>query len=119
MRNLGQKTWLYAGQPDKRQSDARYLLLPKALHEDSEHFAHQRRVVGKAVAEREGQREHPLPHGDLGQRATGEMRGGVGHLATASRRTEAAGKDSAVQEPAKLTHDEAGHRSLASGLRRA
>ncbi len=106
------------------------------LHEDREHVAHERRVVGKPVAQCEGQREHPLAHGDLGQHAIGQMCGGVGHPAAAARGTETAalaregddaiettavavnaqesvGKDPAAQEGAKLARDEAGHRSFA------
>jgi hypothetical protein len=70
------------------------------------------------------------------------VRSGVGHPATAARRAEAAAlaregddaieaaavavyadeavrEDPAAEEGAKLARDEAGHRSLASGLRRA
>jgi len=109
-----------------------------AAHEDVEHVAHERRVVGKPVAERKGQREHPLPHRHLGQHAIDEMRSGVGHAAPAARRAEAAAlaregddaiepaavavhaheairKDPAAEEGAKLARDEAGHRPLARG----
>jgi len=50
-------------------------------HEEAEHRARKRAVVGHAVAQREGQREHPLPHGDLGQHAVHEVSRGVGHAA--------------------------------------
>lgn len=90
------------------------------------------------VAQRKWQREHPLPHGHLGQQAIDEMRGGVGHPATAARRAEAAAlaregdpaiesaavavhahesgrEDRAPQEAAKLPCHEAGNRLLARG----
>ena len=109
-----------------------------AAHEDVEHVAHERRVVGKPVAERKGQREHPLPHRHLGQHAIDEMRSGVGHAAPAARRAEAAAlaregddaiepaavavhadetmrEDPAAQEGAELTRDDAGHRPLPRG----
>ena len=59
-------------------------------HEEAEHCARQRAVVGQAVAECEGQREHPLAHGGLGQHAQGEVRRGVGHASASARGTEAA-----------------------------
>ena len=104
-----------------------------AAHEDVEHGLHERGVVGKPVAQREGQREHPLAHGGGGQHAIDEVRGGVGHAAAAARGTEAAalaregddaveaaavaahadeavGKDPAAQGAAELARDEAGPR---------
>jgi len=109
-----------------------------AAHEDAEHGLHQRCVVGEPVAQREGQREHPLAHGHLGQHAIDEVRGGVGHTAAAAGGAEAAalaregddavetavvtadaheavGEDPAAEKPTQLARDEAGRRSLARG----
>jgi hypothetical protein len=75
---------------------------------DREHVAHQRRVVGKPVAQRKWQREHPLPHGHLGQHAIDQMRGGVGHSAAAARGTEAPALaregDDAIETTAVAVH---------------
>jgi len=35
-------------------------------HEDTQYGARGRSIVGESVAETEGQREHPLPHGEPG-----------------------------------------------------
>ncbi len=106
-------------------------------HEEAEHRARERAVVGQAVAQGKGQRQHPLPHGDLGQHAVDEVCGGVGHAAAAARRAEAAalareghdalasagvaayaheavGEDPQREERPKLAFDEARHGSLAS-----
>jgi hypothetical protein len=105
-------------------------------HEDSQHGARERRVVGEAVAEREGQREHPLPHGNLGQHPLDQVRCRVRHAPGAARRAEASafagegddavesalvavdaheavGKDPAAQEAPELALDEARHPALA------
>jgi hypothetical protein len=108
-------------------------------HEDAQDGAREWGVVGEAVAQREGQREHPLPHRDLGQDPVHQVRGRVGHAPPAARRAEAAalagerddpvesalvavhadealGEDAAAEESPELALDEAGHRALA-GLR--
>ncbi len=105
-------------------------------HEDGEDQARKARVVGEAVAERKGQREHPLAHGHLGQHAVDEMGGRVGHAPAATGGAEAAplagksdeaivaaglaahaheavGEDSALEIAAELALDEARHGALA------
>ena len=105
-------------------------------HEDAQHGARERRVVGEAVAEGERQREHPLADRDLGQHAVHQVRGRVGHAPAAAGRAEAAalagegddaveaavvavhaheavGEDAAAEEAAELALDEARHRALA------
>jgi len=108
-------------------------------HEDAEHGARERGVVGEAVAQAEGQREHPLPDRDLRKNALHQVCGGVGHAAPAAGGTEAAtlaregdhavetalvavhaheavGEDAAAEERPELALDEARRRPLA-GLR--
>ena len=46
-------------------------------------------VVGQAVAQREGNRQDPLAHGDFGNDAIDQVRGGVGHPPPRAGRTEA------------------------------
>ena len=108
-------------------------------HEETQDGARERGVVGEAIAEREGQREHPLPHGDLRQDPIHQVGGCVGHTPPAAGGTEAAalaregddavqaagvavhaheaaGEDAAAEEAPELALDEAGHRAL-TGLR--
>jgi len=51
------------------------------------------------MAQRIGQRAHPLQDRDLGQHLVDEMGCGTGHAATAARRIEAVGKHAAVEVP--------------------
>lgn len=46
-------------------------------------------VVGEAIAKRERQGEHPLPHRHLRQHPVDKMRGGLGHTASAARAANA------------------------------
>jgi len=106
-------------------------------HEEAEHRTRERAVEGQAVAQSEGQREHPLPYGDLGQHAVHQLRRGVGHAAPPARGTEppalaregddalggagsaaqaheAVGQDPAGEERPKLAFDEARHGPVSS-----
>src|SRR5439155_3876963 len=92
-------------------------------------------------AQGEGERENPLPDGNLGQHAIDEMRRGVGHPATAAggaepaplagecydpilpaviavHTGEAVCQHAALQKRAQLAFDEPGHRALAAALPR-
>ncbi len=105
-------------------------------HEDTQHGARERSIVGKAVAQPERKREHPLSHGHLGEDAVYQVCGRVGHASAATRRAEApalaregddtvepavvavhaheaVGEDPAAQEAAKLALDEARHDAFA------
>jgi hypothetical protein len=120
--------WLCA----RRRSDA------DRANEDPEDPARERRVVGEAVAKREGEREHPLPDRRLGQHAVDEVRCGVGHASATARGTEAAAlarerndtvetagvavhaheavrEHPAAQECAQLARDEARRGAVAGG----
>jgi hypothetical protein len=50
-------------------------------HEDTKHGGRECGVVGEAVAERVGEREHPLADGGLGEHAIDQVSCGVGHAA--------------------------------------
>lgn len=101
-------------------------------HEDTQHGAGERSIVGESVAETERQREYPLSHGDLGEDAVHQVRGRIGHAPATTRRAEssalagegdhavesavvavhaheAVGQDPAAQEAAELALDEARH----------
>lgn len=115
--------------PTPQRSDNR-------AHEDAQDGAREWGVVGEAVAEREGKREHPLPHRDLGHDPVHQVRGRICHAPAAARRAEAAafagegddpvesaavamhphesvGEDPAAQEAPELALDEPWHRALA------
>ena len=101
--------------------------------EEVQDLAGEGGVVGHAVAEREGEREHPLAHGDLGKNAVDEMGGGVGHAPSGTGGTEASltregdqtvvaafvavqteeamSQHAALEIGAELALDETGHRS--------
>ena len=99
--------------------------------EDAEDLAGELRVVGTAVSEWIGQRQHPLANRHLWQDSIDQVRGGIRHAAPAARGTEATalareghqavvaalvavqsqeavGQDAAAKEGAKLLRDEAG-----------
>ena len=57
-------------------------------HEEAEHRTRERAVVGQAVAQREGQREHPLPNRRRRKDVIDQMRRRVRHAPPAARRTE-------------------------------
>jgi len=105
-------------------------------HEDCEHGARERGVVGEAVAKGEREREHPLPDGHLREDPIDQVRRRVRHAVASARGTEpaafagegdhaveaatvavhaheAVGEDAAAQERPKLALDEAGHGPLA------
>jgi hypothetical protein len=77
-----------AGSPMTSRAPAQ--LGEEGPHEGAEHLARESRVVGTAVAERVGKREHPLADRNLGQNAVDEVCGGVGHAAAAAGGTKAA-----------------------------
>jgi hypothetical protein len=58
--------------------------------EEVQDLAGEACVVGHAIAERKGEREHPLAHGDLGKDAVDEVGGGVGHAPPRAGGAEAA-----------------------------
>lgn len=70
------------------------------------------------MAQRIGQRAHPLQDRDLGQHLVDEMGCGTGHAATAARRIEAVGKHAAVEVPTDLAFDAAGDRRVFHATRR-
>ena len=95
-------------------------------HEDPQNFSQQGRIVGEAVAQGKGKRQHPLPDRDLGKDSIHEMGGGIRHAAPATAWTEppgftrkrdhpveaagiavdaqkAAGHDSTIKEGAQLS----------------
>ena len=99
-------------------------------HEQAQDLGRQLSVVGQAVAQSEGQRKDPLAYGNSRQHPVHEVRRRVGHMPTAARRAktapftrerhhpiqatavavnaqESVRKNSAVQEGAQLTLDEA------------
>jgi len=113
------------------QSSAPAKLGEERTDEGAQHAAREARVVGAAVAERVGKREHPLADRHGGEDAVREVRRGVGHAPSAAGGTEAAafareryeavlpavvavhaqeaeGQDAAAQIGAELLLDEAG-----------
>jgi len=109
----------------------------KRSQEGAKNLAREPRVVGTAIAERVGKREHPLADRDFGQNAVDEVCRGLGHAVAAAtwakapafarkgnqaveaavvavQAQEAIGKDAAAQEGLKFLLDEAGHGLLAS-----
>jgi hypothetical protein len=53
-------------------------------NEDAQYRTRERRVVSEPVAEREGQREHPLPDGGLWQHTVHQVSGRIGHAPAAA-----------------------------------
>jgi hypothetical protein len=111
-------------------------LSEERAQEGAEHFARELAIVRAAVAKRVRKCEHPLADRHRGEHAVDEVRRGVGHAATATRRAEAAalarerheavvatvvavqaqeavGEDAAAQEGADLLLDEVRRRPLA------
>ena len=135
----GGATLLRASTPLPSRASAQ--LGEQRADEGTEHFAREPAVIGAAVAERIGEREHPLPDGHLGEHAIDEVGGNVCHAASSTGRTESATlaregdhaivttvvavqaqeamrQDAATQEGAKLLLDEAGYRLIAVGCAR-
>ena len=101
-------------------------------HEDAQHLRGERCIVSHAEAQRERQREDPLPDRDLRKHAIHEPGGGVGHAAAPAGRAnaatfaaetddailaagiavqpdEAVRQDAALEKAAQLAFDEARH----------
>ena len=72
-----------------RPPNASTQLRKESPEEGSQHFAGELRVVGAAVAERVGEREHPLANGHSGPHAVDEVCRRVGHPAAAAGGAEA------------------------------
>ena len=53
------------------------------------YISDQRRIVGKTIAKREGNGQHPLPHRNFGKYMVHEMRRRISHAPAAARRTKA------------------------------
>ena len=104
-------------------------------HEDAEDGGRERGVVGEAVTQRVGEREHPLADGDLREHPIDQVRRRVGHAAPSAGGTESpalagesdqpveaagvavhahetVGEDAAAEEAPELLLDEAGDPSL-------
>ena len=84
----GGATLLRASTPLSSRTSAQ--LGEQRTKEGAEHSTRESCVVGAAVAERIGEREHPLPDRDRGQHAIDEVSGGVRHAASATGGTKSA-----------------------------
>jgi len=59
------------------------------LHKNVQDIPDQARVIGKAIAQSEWEREHPLPDWNSGKDTIHKMGGGIGHVPAAARGAEA------------------------------
>src|SRR5712691_7978621 len=67
--------------------------------ENIQHLAHQAGVIGQTVAQREWNRQHPLPNGNFGKDVVNQVSGRLRHSSPATARTPPA--------PAARKRDEA------------
>ncbi len=68
-------------------------------HEDREEFRSERGIVGHAEAQRERERENPLPDCYIGKHSIDEPSGGVGHATATAGRTEPASLATEADHP--------------------
>jgi len=57
-----------------------------SAHEDLRYVLDQRGIIGKAIAKRIGDRQHPLTHRHFGKYTVHEMRGRIGHAAATAEK---------------------------------